>query len=111
MANYTIAAGARAVHAKTLVANTEDTVTFTARIDGEVTLLVHPGGSSPVYVTTDGTAATVGGVNTRVVWPGYGARLTDQRQGTLTGLEGSTDAPPTVVRLISADTPVYSVEA
>lgn len=110
MANYTIAANARAVHGKTLVADTEDTVTFTARIDGDVTLLVHPGASVPVYVTTDGTAATVEGSNTRVIWPGYAARLTDQQQGTLSGLAGSTDTAPTVVRLISAGTPTYSVE-
>lgn len=111
MGSYTIAAGARAVHAKTLVAAAEDTVTFTGRVDGEVTLLVHPGGTDPVYVTTDGTAAAVAGANTRVVWPGFAAILTDQRQGTLSGLAGSTDAAPTVVRLISAGTPTYSVEA
>lgn len=111
MANYTIAANARAIHGIDLAAGTEDQVAFTARIDGDVTVLVHPGSSSPVYVTADGAAAIVGGANTRVVWPGYAVRLTDQRQGTLSGLEGSTDSSPTVIRLISAGTPTYSVEA
>jgi hypothetical protein len=109
LANYTIGAGQIASHAHTLAANVEDTVTFPA-LDGKVTLILFPGGTTPVYVTTGATAATVGGSHCRVLFPGWAADLTGP-SGILNGLEGAATGPPTKVRIISAGAATYSVEA
>ena len=109
MANYTIAAGDIASHAHTLAANVEDTVTF-PNIDGRVTLILHPGGTTPVYVTTGSVAATVAGSNTRVLFSGWAGELFGPN-GVLHGLEGAGPDTPTKVRLISAGAVTYSVEA
>jgi hypothetical protein len=111
MADYTIADGDIACHAKTLSPNTEDTVTF-PHIDenGVVTLIVYPGGTSPVYVSSGSTPATVAGPQTRVLFPGFAGELTGP-SGKLSGLDGASTSPPTKVRLISASAVTYSVEA
>lgn len=98
MASRTITAGDLALHEAALVADTEDSVTF-ARYEGNVTVLIHPGTATPVYVTIDGSAATVGGANCRAVWPGYALQM----QSPLSG--------PLAVRLISAGSATYSIEA
>lgn len=97
MASYSVAADEHGVYAKTLVASTADTVTFTGR-DIE-TIEVTADGSAAVYVTVDGSTPTVAGKATfelpigaigvrRIAVPSSGA---------------------TVVKLISSGTPVYSV--
>lgn len=111
MADYTIASGDIATHAHTLVANVEDTVTFSAAdADGEVTLILHPGDSSPVYVSSGTVPATVAGAKCRVLFPGFAGRLTGP-SGILAGLDGAGSGTPTKVRLISAAAVTYSVEA
>lgn len=96
MASYQ---GDRAVHAKTLVAATADTVTLSRRAN-KVEVLSHDGAAA-IYFTVDGSAPTVAGGNTYAVPVGVG------------GLEVDLDDsdPPTVVKLISAGTPLYSVTA
>lgn len=108
MANYTIAAGDIAVHAKVLAADTEDVVTFGV-VDGEVSLILHPGSNTPVYISTGSVAATVAGPKTRILFPGWSGTLTGP-DGVLKGLDGAATDPPTKVRLISEGEITYSVE-
>lgn len=101
MADYTIAADEIAAHAKTLTADAEDTVTF-AGYESSPVVLVHPtttNANTPVYVTCDGSEATVAGPNTRPVWPGQQINLE------------ALGPDPTVIRVISAAAHTYSVEA
>jgi hypothetical protein len=98
---YNVTAGKVGAQAKTLVANTEDVVTFADNI-GQARLTVvavAAGSSAPLYVTGDGTTATVAGDNTRNLAAVVGAEL-------LLQLDGATDQ----VRLISAGAHTYSVE-
>lgn len=98
MASYTIAAGGRAAHNKTLVAATVDTVTFTDDVD-EIDI-INLDGVAAIYYTVDGSTPTVEGANTRVL-----------PSGTLSADRVSArgfSAP--VVKLISAGIPKYSVE-
>lgn len=111
MADYTIAFGDIATHAHTLTPDVEDTVTFsTADADGEVTLILHPGGSSPVYVSSGTVPATIAGSKCRILFPGTAGDLTGP-SGILAGLDGAGSGTPTKVRLISAAAITYSVEA
>lgn len=97
MANYTVAAGEHGAYAKTLVASTVDTVTFTDRdLD---TVEVFSSGAVAVYVTVDGSTPTVGGAATWEL-PAGGPAVRTITVPT---------AGATVVKLISASTPVYSV--
>lgn len=96
MAGYTIAADEVAAHNKALAASTQDTVTTTGRRVREVEILVLSG-TAPVYVTIDGTDATVGGAKTYIVLAGGNLELT------------ATQDNPTVVKLISAAIANYSV--
>lgn len=111
MADYTIASGDIASHGHTLTPDVEDTVTFPSiDPDGAVTLILHPGGTSPVYVSSGTVAATVAGAKCRVLFPGFAGELTGP-SGVLAGLDGAASGPPTKVRLISAAAVTYSVEA
>jgi endonuclease YncB( thermonuclease family) len=96
VASYTVAAGLVGAHAKTLVANTVDTVTFTATDVDEVEVLTD--GTAAVYFTVDGSTPTVAGAG---MWgiPAAPAARTVQ-----VGTSGVT-----VVKVISAGTPLYSV--
>lgn len=99
---YTVAAGARATHDHTLTANQADTVAF-ASTPGQVD--VHPGlveilsdGAADLYVSTDGSPATVSGASTCKI-PLGGPSAT-----TLELPSGSAS-----ISLISSGTPKYSV--
>lgn len=99
MADWTVAADKVAVHAKTLVASTADTVTFTGRALSQVR--VFWGGEAIGYVSVDGTAATVAGTHTYVL-PAY----PHSRLLPVAPRGGDTD-----LSLISVGTPTYDVEA
>lgn len=96
MASYTVAADLHGAYAKTLVANTVDTVTFTDDIDR---VEVTSNGAAAVYVTVDGSTPTVAGAGTFEL-PAGAASVREIAVPTAGG---------TVVKLISAGTPVYSV--
>lgn len=96
MASYTVAADLHGAYAKTLVANTVDTVTFTDDIDR---VEVTSNGAAAVYVTVDGSTPTVAGAGTFEL-PAGAASVRVIAVPTAGG---------TVVKLISAGTPVYSV--
>lgn len=99
MATPTIAAGARALHNQRLVATVEDTVTFTDDVD-RVEVIVD--GTAEVFLTLDGTPATVNGANTYRMPAGVvGVREFVIPVGAVAGA--------TKVRLISSGTPAYSV--
>jgi hypothetical protein len=101
MASYTIAAfPAIAVHDKTLVASTVDTVTFA---DGARQAMVISDGTAKIYVTFDGSTPTASGASTHIM-PAAPCALTQN----LTQTDKTTGGP--AVKLISAGTPVYSVE-
>lgn len=96
MATYTLTAGQIAAHAKTLTASTVDTVTFAADVQGNVRI-VNLDGTDRIYITTDGSTPTVGGAATHVL------------PAAMSVLE--LDITGASVKLISAGTPTYSVEA
>jgi hypothetical protein len=95
MASYSVAAGQVGAHAKTLVASTVDTVTFTDDVDE---IEVMSDGTSAVYFTVDGSTPAVGGAGTWGLPASPAARTVEVRS-----------ASGTVVKLISAGTPLYSV--
>jgi hypothetical protein len=95
MASYSVTAAQIGAHAKTLVANTVDTVTFADDI-GEVEVVSN--GSAAIYFTTDGTTPTVGGAATH-----YLPASSSVRRVKFTGSDASA------IKLISAGTPTYSV--
>lgn len=85
----------------TLVAATVATVTFAK--DYPVVMVTHrsPSNTNPIYFTVDGSTPTAAGDDTFVVMPGGWRSVvasTDQADSS------------TVVKLISAGTPDYSVE-
>lgn len=94
MATYAVAEDTIAVHDKTLVASTVDTVTFH---DTPQSVEVLTDGTAAIYVTVDGTAPTVGGANTLKLPAVISAR---------TIKHGNRGQP---VKLISSGTPTYSV--
>ncbi len=96
MANYTVPAGDVGVHAKTLVANTADKVTFTSQDLPMVEVITD--GSAAVFVSFGAVPATVNGTPCFQVPALAGASVFP--------VHTSGD---TVVNLISAGTPVYSV--
>jgi hypothetical protein len=103
MAAYTVTRPAFAAHAKTLVANTVDTVTFDGAID-EIEVLSHDGAAA-IYFTTDNSVPTVGGASTFCMPAAIGART---EKTTISHPSGG-GARSTVVQLKSAGTPTYSV--
>lgn len=96
MASVAVAAGQKGTHG-TLVAATVDTVTFTGIDFNEVEVL-NRNGAAEIYFTVDGTAPTVGGTNCYVL----PAAITS-------AIVGVPTTGATVVKLISAGTPTYSV--
>lgn len=96
MAAYTVAAGDVGKYELVGVANTEDTVTFTARAIDKVDVVVHSG-TAPVYFRFGSTAAVVKADGCHMVTP-----------GTAVTCEVPTK-DVTVVRVISAAACVYSV--
>lgn len=97
MASYEADPGHRAVHDKTLVAATEDTVTLGG--DFQEVDVINLSGADELYCTADGSDAAVGGGNCFVVPAVAGASIR---------LSVSTPGD-TVVRVISAGAPSYSV--
>jgi hypothetical protein len=94
MATYT----GRVVHA-TLAANTVDTIT----LDGDYVSveILSRDGAAEIYATVDTTLTpTIGGINCDVL---------PAAMGSLT-LDASGYGTPTVVQLISAGTPAYTVK-
>lgn len=96
MAAYTVPSGHIGVHAKTLVANTQDTVTFTGADLAEVEVLSD--GDADIYVRIGSGNATVAGTDCH--------RLPAALGSTVLSVPTTGD---TVVKLISAGTPEYSV--
>jgi hypothetical protein len=101
MATYTVAAGTVGAHAKTLTANTEDTVEFDENISAArvLVLAAASGSTAPIYITGDGTAATVAGARTHAL-------------PAVAGAEAVIELDPGVddIHLISAGAHTYSVE-
>ncbi len=108
MASYTVSVSEVGAHAKTLVAATVDTVTFTlgstsspgwANVPKRVEILTD--GADDIYVTVDGSAPTVAGAN---CW-----RVPAIQGSTVLSVVDSNPYDAVVVKLISAGTPEYSV--
>jgi hypothetical protein len=99
MANLSIATGTTALHEQQLVASTEDIVTFADDLDR---FEVMSDGAADLYLTIDGTPATILGATTR--------RLP---AGTISVREFAVpitnEAGTTKVRLISSGAPTYSI--
>lgn len=100
MASYTLAAGGKGVYGKTLVENTVDTVTIEG--DCEAVEVINESGSKAVYFTTDGSAPTVKGATTHEVSAIAGRTL----KVNTGGIVGEN----TIIKVIAAGTPEYSVE-
>ena len=96
MASYTLTGSQVAAHDKTLVAATVDTVTFPGHV-GKVEVL-NINGAAAIYFTVDGSTPTVSGANTYALPAAVASR---EVRAPATGT--------TVVKLISAGTPTYSV--
>ncbi|MDP9149138.1 MAG: hypothetical protein M3O36_04235 [Myxococcota bacterium] len=99
MANLTIGSGQVGVYQQQLAANAVDTVTISRAHDP---VEVWADGTAAVYFTVDGTTPTVGGQNCFEI-PAGGAAVRDQVT--------TPGASNTVVKLVSAGTPKYSVTA
>lgn len=93
MASYLIGEDKLAVHDKTLVASTVDTVTF---FDAPREVEILSDGAAKIYVTTNGVTPTVGGDVTRILPASPCARTIRMESGK-------------AVKLISVGTPTYSV--
>lgn len=96
MTAYTVPSGHIAAHAKTLVASTQDTVTFTGADLTEVEIFTS--GTAAIYVRIGTGSATVAGTD---CWQ-------------VPAVAGSSTLPvrtsgDTVIKLISSGTPTYSV--
>ena len=97
MASYTVPAGHVGAHAKTLVASTVDTVTFTGYDAPEIEILSD--GTEDIYVSFGSASTpTVGGTVCYRVPAGSASAVFEPRT-----------SGDTVVKLISAGTPLYSV--
>lgn len=95
MAAYSVSAAQVGAHAKTLVANTVDTVTFA---DDVARIEVVSDGAAELYFTVDKPAPAVGDPAAFYMPAVPGVREVEAPQGG-----------ETVVRLISAGTPKYSI--
>lgn len=99
----TLTSGQRAAHGIALGAAAVDTVTFPRWVP-EVEITSHS--TSAIYFTVDGSTPTVGGAGTHVLPPAVSTRTvkTPRVDSPSTQARGVT-----VVKLISAGTPTYSV--
>jgi hypothetical protein len=96
VADYTLAAGDHGAYAHQLAPAVVDTVTFAAHLDR---VEITSDGTAALYVTVDSATPTVAGAGT---WElPAGVRAVRAIDVAATGV--------TVVKLISAGTPVYSV--
>lgn len=98
MASYTLGAGAHGAYEKQLAANTVDTVTFPEDLDR---VEVVGDGIAALYFTVDGSTPTVAG----------DATLNLPIGAVAVREVGVPTAGKTIVKLISAGTPKYSVAA
>lgn len=96
MAEYIVPFSDVGVHLKTLVANQADTVTFAGRDLLEVEILSD--GSADIFLRLGGGVPAVGAGN---CW-----RIPAAMGSTIISVDTSRD---TIVKLISAGTPTYSV--
>lgn len=96
MAAYTVPAGHVGVHEKQLVADTVDTVTFTGVDLPEVEVLTD--GSADVYVAFGSVTPTVAGTDCWRV-----------PAGSVSAVIAPRTSGDTIVKLISAGAPTYSV--
>lgn len=94
MAAYTVAEKKIAKHNIVMVANVEDNVMF---FENPTEVEIVSDGAAKIYVTTDGTAATVAGDNTYIIPAIAGVRTIRHWD------------PTAAVRLISPGTPTVSV--
>jgi hypothetical protein len=101
MAAYEIEADKIGAYAKTLTAETVDTVTVKSP-SAYIELITD--GSAAIYFTIDGTAPTVGGANCYVLPAVPSVREIRVRASELTDASGNL-----AVKLISAGTPEYHV--
>lgn len=100
MASYSVTSGQIGAHGKTLVASTVDTVTFA---DDIPRVRVINDGAAALFITVDGSTPTVNGANCYIL--PAGAVTSEVYSGRMARDEGAT-----VVKLISAGTPTYSVQ-
>ena len=96
MATFNLNAGDVGAYEKTLVAATVDTVNFQEAVDR---VEIYSSGADEIYFTLDGAAPTVGGATTLLLPAAASVRT----------IRVPKRDSPTVVKLISAGTPVYSV--
>lgn len=101
MAAYEIEADKVGAYAKTLKAETVDTVTVKSP-SAFIELITD--GSALIYFTLDGTAPTVGGANCYVLPAAASVREIRTRASELANASGDLE-----VKLISAGTPEYHV--
>ena len=108
MASYTVPVGHIGAYAKTLVANTADTVTFAlgststpgwANLPKSIKVVTD--GTDELYFTVDGSTPTVAGTNTYEMAAAAGS--------VTVSVEDSNAQDAVVVKLISAGTTKYSV--
>lgn len=95
MASYSVARGEVGAHGKTLTASTVDTVTFAENIH---TVEIVSDGDDAIYVGVDGVVPTVGGAANYYLPASASTREVKSDNGAAT-----------VIKLISAGTPTYSV--
>lgn len=99
MANYPLNPGDIAAHAKVLVANAPDTVTFADPFEA---IEIISSGTADIYVTLDGTVPTVAG--------GHCIRIPAATNPTAPSRVVHANGTATVVSLVSSGTPTYSVQ-
>lgn len=97
MSTYTVASGQIAANSKQLVASTVDTVSFAEDLER---VEVWSDGTAKLYFTVDASTPTVGGAGCWEI-PANGPAVRDVPVPEHSGA--------TVVKLISAGTPVYTV--
>ena len=98
MASYSVATHKIGAYAKTLTAATVDTVTFADYLQA---VEVSKEEGAAIYFTIDGSTPTVGGEGAYFLPASAAVRVID--------IPNSNERPATVVKLISAGTPTYSV--
>lgn len=102
MASFDIAADEIGAYEKKLTANTVDSVTFHRDLEA---VEVVSDGASAIYFTVDGSEPVVGGEKTHALPASSSVRVVDTPSPEGVRAVSRT----TVVKLISAGTPTYSV--